>query len=105
LPSYIYPALHGAYGFVYPSENLDTNSNGCLLQVSTNNGAKRLYQLKAYRLTDNQMNRFQVNIPRSENPRRAEVVCDGQSLDSKDLSPAKDPASLTYTVNGMPLPK
>jgi hypothetical protein len=51
------------------------------------------------------MNRFQVNIPRSENPRRAEVVCDGQSLDSKDLSPAKDPASLTYTVNGMPLPK
>jgi hypothetical protein len=105
LPSYIYPALHGAYGFVYPSETLDTNSKGCLLQVSTNNGAKRLYKLKAYRLNDNQMNRFQVNIPRSENPRRAEVVCDGQSLDSKDLSPAKDPASLTYTVNGMPLPK
>jgi hypothetical protein len=105
LPSYIYPALHGAYGFVYPRENLDTNSKGCLLQVSTNNGAIRRYQLKAYRLTDNQMNRFQVNIPRSENPRRAEVVCDGQSLDSKNLSPAKDPASLTYTVNGMPLPK
>jgi hypothetical protein len=105
LPSYIYPALHGAYGFVYPSENLNPSSKGCLLQVSTNNGATRLYKLKAYRLTDGQMNRFQVNIPRSENPHRAEVVCDGQALDSKNLSPAKDPASLTYTVNGMPLPK
>ena len=105
LPSYIYPALHGAYGFVYQSENLNTNSKGCLLQVSTNNGAKRLYKLKAYRFDVGRMNRFQVNIPQSENPRRAEVVCDGQALDSRDLISAKDPASLTYTVNGIPLPK
>lgn len=103
LTSYVYPALHGAYGYVYPSENLNPSSKGCLVQVFSNNGSVRRYKLKSYRFTDGQMNRFQVNIPQSEGARSAEVVCDGVPLALRDLDPAKDPASLTYTVNGMPL--
>lgn len=103
--SYIYPALHGAYGYVYPSEDLNPSSKGCLLQVSTNDGSVRRYKLKTYRFKDTEMNRFQVNIPQTEGAKRAEVWCDGASLALRDLDPAKDPASLTYTVNGMPLPK
>ena len=105
LPNYVYPALHGAYGYVYPSENLNSSSKGCKVQVFTNNSTPRSYKLKDYRFTDGQMNRFQVNIPRSEGANRAEVVCDGKVLAYRDLSPPQDPASLTYTVNGMPLPK
>lgn len=105
LPTYIYPALHGAYGYVYPSENLSSSSKDCLVQVFTNNRTTRSYKLKAFRLTDGQMNRFQVNIPQSEGANRAEVVCDGKLLFYRDLSPPEDPASLTYTVNGIPLSK
>lgn len=105
LNSYMYPALHGAYGYVYPSENLNSSSKSCKVQVFTNNSTTRSYKLKDYRFMDGQMNRFQVNIPQSEGAKRAEVVCDGKVLASRDLLPPKDPASLTYTVNGMPLPK
>ena len=101
-PGYIYPALHGAYGFVYPSESSTRPSTGCWLEVNTSNpSAVRRYKLQSVRLTAGYMNKFQVNVPESEGANSAEVFCGGTSLTRGDLASAKNP--LTYTVNGMPL--
>ena len=101
-PGYIYPALHGAYGFVYPSESSTRPSTGCWLEVNTSNpSAVRRYKLQSVRLTAGYMNKFQVNVPESEVAKSAEVFCGETSLTRGDLASAKNP--LTYTVNGMPL--
>ena len=101
-PGYIYPALHGAYGFVYPSESSTRPSTGCWLEVNTSNpSAVRRYKLQSVRLTAGYMNKFQVNVPESEGANSAEVFCGETSLTRGDLASAKNP--LTYTVNGMPL--
>jgi hypothetical protein len=101
-PGYIYPALHGAYGFVYPSESSTRPSTGCWLEVNTSNpSAMRRYKLQSVRLTAGYMNKFHVNVPAIEGARSAEVFCGGTGLTRGDLAPATNP--LTYTVNGMPL--
>jgi hypothetical protein len=102
-PGYIYPALHGAYGFVYPSESASRNNKGCWLEVTLRNSTRR-YKLLNTRIDSTLMNKFQVNVPESEGATGAEVICNGFTLASKDnLSAANNP--LTFTVNGMPLPK
>jgi hypothetical protein len=44
LQSYIYPAMHGAYGFVYNDDGGSTN-NGCKLVVETSNNGVLIYDL------------------------------------------------------------
>jgi hypothetical protein len=103
-PGYIYPALHGAYGFVYPSESDTRPATGCWLEVNTSNPmAVRRYKLHAERLTDDFMNKLQVNIPQSERATSAAVFCNNVKLTESSLLPARNPADLTFTVNGMPL--
>ena len=102
-PAYIYPALHGAYGFVYPSESTVRLTEGCWLEVTTTKpaAAVRRYKLGTMTYNAGYMNKFQVNVPESEGANSAEVFCGGTSLTRGDLASAKNP--LTYTVNGMPL--
>lgn len=103
-PGYVYPALHGAYGFVYPNESNTHRSDGCWLEVTTTQPvAVRRYKLKADRFATGTMNKFQVNVPESEGARHAAVYCADIKLVEGDLLPARDSAALTYTVNGMPL--
>lgn len=102
-PGYIYPALHGAYGFVYPSESSTSNIKGCWLEVTLKNAPTRRYKLLNTRIGSTLMNKFQVNVPESEGATGATVICNATTLATQTLSPAK--ASLTYTVNGMPLPQ
>jgi hypothetical protein len=104
-PGYIYPALHGAYGFVYPSESTVRRTEGCWIEVTTTKPAEavRRYKLGTITYNTGYMNKFQVNVPESEVAKSAEVFCGGTRLTTRsDLAPAKNP--LTYTVNGMPLP-
>jgi hypothetical protein len=100
-PGYIYPALHGAYGFVYPSESASRNNKGCWLEVTLRNATRR-YKLLNTRMDTGYMNKFHVNVPESEGATGATVICNGTDLATQTLLPAKAP--LTYTVNGMPLP-
>ena len=102
-PAYIYPALHGAYGFVYPSESTVRLTEGCWLEVTTTKpaAAVRRYKLGTMTYNAGYMNKFQVNVPESEGANSAEVFCGETSLTRGDLASAKNP--LTYTVNGMPL--
>ncbi|WP_061008689.1 M66 family metalloprotease [Vibrio sp. CUB2] len=91
LNSYIFPALHGAYGFVYqptPAESL--NTNGCYVRVyNGRNYQTDNYQLVGFRYDDNVMNKFHINLKQADAPTRAEVVCDNTVLSSLDIEKPK----------------
>lgn len=104
-PAYMYPALHGAYGYVYPSDSNVRRTDGCWLEVSTTTpNSVRRYKLGSQRYSSGYMNKFQVNVPQSEGAQQAAVFCGGVKLSEKALTGPSNPASLTYTVQGMPLP-
>ena len=102
IPSYIYPALYGGYGFTYSDDISTLNANECYLMVKTNAGFRR-FRLRNFRVDSGQMNKFHVNIPQTEAPSVAYVVCSGKVLVSKVLDGPKSNPS--YTVNGVALPK
>ncbi|MEG0008800.1 MAG: M66 family metalloprotease [Aeromonas sp.] len=100
LPSYVYPALHGAYGFSYGDDGAKVTGGDCQLQVETRNGLLQ-FRLANHRLSAGLMNKFHVNVPEASEPSSAAVVCGGRTLDQQTISaPA---GTLTYTVNGRPL--
>lgn len=98
LPSYIYPALHGSYGFTYSDDNERLSANNCQLQVETSNGQSLNFKLSDVRSNSNTMNKFHVNIPEADLPQSASIVCKGNALVEREIDPVK--ASLSYTVNG-----
>ncbi|MGY6038283.1 M66 family metalloprotease [Aeromonas sp. AE23HZ002T15] len=100
LPSYIYPALHGAYGFSYGDDAARLGTGDCQLQVETRDGTLH-FRLANHRLSANLMNKFHVNVPEASEPRSAAVVCGGRTLDEGALQGAG--GALTFTVNGRPL--
>ena len=100
LKTYIYPALHGAYGFTYPDDTGRLDAQECHLLVETRTGPLR-FRLAGHRLADGVMNKFHVNIPAASEPRSVAVVCGGRVLDKKPIAPVAE--KLTFTVNGRPL--
>ena len=100
LKSYIYPALHGAYGFTYSDNRSQSSDMDCHLLVETGEGQMR-FRLASHRLGAKVMNKFHVNIPESSQSKSVAVVCRGKILDSKQIAPVTD--KLSYTVNGRPL--
>ena len=97
LVSYIYPALHGAYGFVYADDSLPTSNQGCYLEVETTEKTLR-FRLASHRLNSNVMNKFHVNVPESSKPSSVAIVCRGKVVDKQVIAPPAD--ELTYTVQG-----
>lgn len=98
LDSYIFPALHGSYGYVYPDDSASLTVNECALEVSMKNGDVQKFALKNNRRNADNMNKFHVNVARSENPASASVICDGKVLNSIAISsPKLEPV---YTVQG-----
>lgn len=103
LETYIYPAMHGAYGFVYNDDGGSTTgtSNGCELVVETKNG-KLVFDLDTS-IDSNGMNKFHVNVATEEEPREAWIYCMNNMLHTRSLDgPKADQPALTYTVNGIP---
>lgn len=96
LLSYIYPAMHGAYGFTY-SDDRNLKELDCHLLVETNSGPLR-FRLANHRISEGLMNKFHVNIPESAQPRSVAVVCRGKVVDEQTISAVTK--KLTYTVNG-----
>ncbi len=97
LPTTIYPALHGAYGFVYDDDGQFLKSSDCQLQVETNSGPLR-FRLAPTRFDDGIMNKFHVNIPESSQPTSVAVLKGTQTLDKETIRPAT--GKPTFTVNG-----
>lgn len=97
LPGYIYPAMHGAYGFIYADNSNVTDDADCQLWVETGSNIQR-FKLENIRLTSNAMNKFHINIAESDEIRTVRLVCNGNVIASRTIEPARIP--LTYTVNG-----
>jgi hypothetical protein len=97
LKSYIYPALHGAYGFTYSDDGGQVSEGDCHLLVETQGGELR-FRLANHRFSGNVMNKFHVNIPESSQPKSVAVVCRGKVLDKKPIAAVTE--KLTFTVNG-----
>lgn len=98
--SYIYPALHGAYGFCYADDGKSLNASDCQLVVETKSGVLR-YRLADTRLAGPYMNKFHVNVPESLQPRSVAVMHKGKVLDKKPITPTTE--KLGVTVNGIPV--
>ncbi|EMJ9775442.1 hypothetical protein RGO69_002242 [Morganella morganii] len=96
LPSYIYPTLNAAFGMVYKSDEIKDNS--CYLEVEYENGTKSIHILAHFRLTDNEMNQFHVNVSRERLPRIARIIIRGIVAAEKSINLGSD--NLTYTING-----
>lgn len=101
LQSYIYPALHGAYGFCYPDDTKRLKGTDCHLLIETQTGVLR-YQLENQRIDANNMNKFHVNVPEGSLPRRVSLMCGGQVIAEKTITPVNE--KLSVTVNGVPIP-
>ncbi|MGV3531242.1 MAG: M66 family metalloprotease, partial [Chthoniobacteraceae bacterium] len=99
-PTYIYPALHGSYGFCYADDSSTIGEADCQLVVETRTGVLR-FRLASSRLGGPYMNKFHVNVPASSQPRSAAVISRGKVLDKKPIAPLTEKLSLT--VNGIPV--
>ncbi|ODA33107.1 M66 family metalloprotease, partial [Veronia pacifica] len=105
LTSYIYPALHGSYGMVYPEDKLSTRlPDDCHLEVTTASGLKT-FELARYRLVETQMNQFQVNIETSSQPSRAEIICGGERVATRLLKMPTEEAKEKLNTYVMPKPQ
>eukprot|EP01063_Lacrimia_lanifica_P033434 TRINITY_DN5939_c0_g1_i2.p1 TRINITY_DN5939_c0_g1~~TRINITY_DN5939_c0_g1_i2.p1 ORF type:complete len:754 (+),score=254.52 TRINITY_DN5939_c0_g1_i2:36-2297(+) len=96
---YIYPALHGAYGYVYPHQNGSTGAGGCELRVETAAG-QRAFALAAARHRAAERNKYHVNVAAADGAFRAAVYCNGTERVARDL--AAPEGDVKFTVNGRP---
>jgi hypothetical protein len=110
LESYIYPALHGAYGFVYPDDTPTTGASssstdeGCKLIIETSNNGVLVYDLSTT-VYSQYMSKFHVNIATEDEPYEAKVECHNVLLAQRALDPPisnEGSSELSYTVTGAP---
>lgn len=95
LVSYIYPALHGAYGFVYGDDRERVSDDqGCSLVVETREGTLQ-FRLANQRINPQVMNKFHVNVPESSRPVSVAVVCRGKVVDRRTIAGVTDPPVVT----------
>lgn len=101
LPSYIYPALQGAYGFTYRDDDATLKGGDCQLQVKTTDGLQR-FKLANHRTVSSVMNKFHINVPTDMKPSHGAVVCDKRTIAEKTLS--STPTDISFSVYGKALP-
>lgn len=80
LESYIYPALHGSYGYTYKPEPLKNSQ--CWAEVNYANGDEEQFGLDGVRLQAGHMNKFHINVPADKKPQSIRVVCPQQNMDA-----------------------
>lgn len=97
LPSYIYPALHGAYGFTYMDDGSTLSGDDCQLQVETRDGLQR-FKLTNHRSASAVMNKFHINVPTDLIPSQAAVICNNKTMAEKALSSA--PTDISFSTYG-----
>jgi len=101
LQSYVFPALHGAYGFVYPDDggSGDGSTYDCELVVKTNKAGSLVFELMTA-IDSKGMNKFHVNVATEDQPYEALVYCQSALRANRDLDGPK--GDLTHTINGIP---
>lgn len=111
LESYVYPALHGAYGFVYNDDGITGLSTtgtpeGCELVIGTTNNGVLVFNLSTTSDDAKYMNKFHVNIATEDQPYEAKIFCNNalraqRALDGP-ISNTNEASPLSYTVTGVP---
>ncbi|WP_455291477.1 M66 family metalloprotease [Vibrio parahaemolyticus] len=100
LNSYIYPALHGSFGSVYDDA---LSSSSCQLNVHTQKGGTKTFNLYSRRLDSGYMNKFHVNVETDLEPYSTELYCDGNLLASRSLEkPQKELKTSIVTTKEEP---
>jgi len=102
LESYVYPAMHGAYGFVYNDDGGSTTGtpDGCELVVKTNK-ITVVYNLGTS-IDSKGMNKFHVNVATEDEPYEALIYCQNELRANRALDgPKDDEPPLRYTLNGL----
>jgi hypothetical protein len=99
LNSYVYPPLHGAYGFTYSDDRERVTDQDCQLVVETREGTLR-FRLARHRLNKQVMNKFHVNIAESSQPQSVSIVCGGKVVDKKPIAAPAE--KLTHTKTPSP---
>jgi len=98
LQSYIFPAMYGAYGFVYDDEAVSGDT--CSLHVETATRGTLVFELST-NIDSQGMNKFHVNVATEWGATKAEIHCQNQLLATRILDGPQNP-NLAYTVNGVP---
>ncbi|MFM7040259.1 MAG: M66 family metalloprotease [Planctomycetaceae bacterium] len=96
LNGYIYPPLHGAWGFTYADDRDRTTDEDCQLLVETRSGPLR-FRLSGKRFMANVMNKFHINIPESSQPQNVRLICRGKVVDTKPITPPPETLRVTQT--------
>ena len=111
--TYIYPALHGSYGNVFPSSTEEEINNlsekACYASVINEKGEEKKFALKdvrsagenEYKKTGQNMNKFHINVAETFEPTNMKIYCRGQLITERNLS--KPTKTLNYNVFGNPL--
>jgi hypothetical protein len=106
LKPYVYPAMHGSYGFVYDADgdsfpltsDDNTANDSCELVVETINSGVQVFKLST--TIHNAMNKFHVNVATVDEPYEAKVYCRNELQAQRALELPREP--LKYTVTGVP---
>lgn len=111
LADYVFPAMHGAYGFVYEDDSSSSTgtSDGCELRVKTratsNEETTLVYTLTIEIYEADYMNKFHVNVATEDTPFKASIYCFDELRASRDLNaPNQDEATLKFAVHGIETP-
>merc|ERR1719285_302537 len=99
LQAYVFPAMYGAYGFVYEDDKT-ASTDGCSLHVETANRGTLIFELKPD-INSSKMNKFHVNVATEDGANKATIYCQDQMFATQSLEGPKNP-NLGYTVNGVP---
>ena len=106
LRTYIYPALHGAYGNVFEEsteeEINNISENGCYVTVRNANDEEKKFALKDYRQDADgyYMNKFHINVAENFDPTTVMIHCKNQKVDERTIE--KPAGLLSYNVIGRP---
>lgn len=99
LPSYIYPALHGAYGNIYNSDgDFEVNASRCYAEVMNDKGQTLKFVLRSERVDGVTMNRVHINVPSSFSPETVTIYSNSSTIATKSIQPST--MNLHFTING-----
>ncbi|QIP94526.1 M66 family metalloprotease [Serratia fonticola] len=99
LPSYVYSALHGAYGNIFNSDrDIEVNDARCYAEVMNDKGQTLKFVLRSERADAGSMNRIHINVASSFSPTNITIYSESSVIVTKPIQPpTKD---LHFTING-----
>ncbi|UKA22889.1 M66 family metalloprotease [Photobacterium damselae subsp. damselae] len=71
--SYIYPAMFGSFGHTFAQDK--PTAIQCWIDVHMTDGTIKQFPLSGERLNSNEMNKFHINVARSDDPEYASIFC------------------------------